>query len=389
MNAKWQNYFLDLYFPRLSGGLDIGQKFLRLNISVLAIIAILGLFGCLMLYSAGGGNLDPWAGRHFERFVFCFILMLVTAMIDVRRWLHFAPLCYLACLLLLVVVEVKGTIGMGAQRWIDFGFFQLQPSELMKISLILILARHYHSLSLDDLRSFFVLIIPGVLTLLPVILVLNQPNLGTAAILIFCAAVVTVLAGVHSKILWTCILAGLSAIPLAWRFLHDYQKQRVLTFFNPEADPLGSGYHILQSKIALGSGGIFGKGFMDGTQSHLNFLPEMQTDFIFTVIAEEFGLFGAAIVIFLYSLLILYGYLLAYNASSQFARLLAAGLSTNLFLYMFINTGMVMGLLPVVGVPIPLLSYGGTSMLTVMIGFGLLLSLEIHRDIRVPLRGTG
>lgn len=379
----------DTFLPRLHSDLNLAEKFQRLNMVIVGAIMILALIGVLALYSAGGGSFDPWAGKHAIRFLLFLALMFFISMIDGRWWLHYAPILYTGCLLLLIAVEIMGSVGMGAQRWIDFGFFQLQPSELMKLCLILTLARYYHTVSAEQMQSWKVLIIPAILTLMPVALVLHQPNLGTAMILLLCAATVTILAGLRTRIIVIGVTLALIAVPVVWNFMHDYQKQRVVSFMNPEADPLGSGYHTMQSKIALGSGGILGKGYLQGTQSHLNFLPEMQTDFIFTVFGEEFGLIGGVLVIALYVLLIAYGYLVAANATSQFARLVAVGLSMNLFLYLFVNVGMVMGLLPVVGVPIPLLSYGGTSLLTVMIGFGLLLGLDVHRDIRIPLRGTG
>lgn len=372
-----------------STSLSLQERWRSLNWTVIAIISLLSLIGVLMLYSAGGASWQPWAGKHLIRFIMGFCMMLVVALIDIRRWLQYSYGFYALLILFLIAVEVKGSMGGGAQRWIDLGFVQLQPSEIMKIGLILVLARYYHSIDTDELRKWKVLFIPGLLTLIPVGLVLAQPNLGTASILLFLATTLTIMSGVRTRILMTCTIAGLSAIPVAWHFMHDYQRQRVMTFLNPEADPLGSGYHIMQSKIALGSGGFFGKGYLHGTQSHLNFLPEMQTDFIFTMLAEEFGLMGGTVVLLLYTLLILYSFFVAFNSSSHFGRLLAIGIGTNLFLYMFINVGMVMGLLPVVGVPIPLLSYGGTSMLAVMLGFGLLLGLQVHQGVRIPLRGTG
>ena len=255
---------------------------------------------------------------------------------------------------------------MGARRWVDLGLFQLQPSEVMKIAMVLALARFYHGLPLEEVGRTRWLIVPVVLILVPVTLVMRQPDLGTAVLLLATATAMLLLAGVR---LWKFAVAGgavLAAIPLAWRFmLHGYQKDRVLTYLNPERDPLGAGYHIMQSKIALGSGGLFGKGFMQGTQSHLSFLPERQTDFIFTMLAEEFGLVGCLVLLGLYVLVIAYGYAIAVRSSSQFGRLLAAGVISTFFLYVFINMAMVMGLIPVVGVPLPLVSYGGTSMMSI------------------------
>ncbi|MGE0252462.1 MAG: rod shape-determining protein RodA [Dongiaceae bacterium] len=365
------------------------KRWRRLPLLPFWVVVILGALGVLMLYSAGGGNLSPWAMRHAVRFLLCLALMIAIALVDIRIWLKYSYIFYVILIGLLLAVEIKGVAGMGAQRWIDLGVVQLQPSELMKIGLILVLARYYHGLPLEDVKSFRALIPPLLLILLPVILVLRQPNLGTAMMLILAGGAIMFLAGVRWWLFVGAALGALGAAPVIWHFLHAYQKQRVLTFLDPERDPLGAGYHIMQSKIALGSGGFFGKGFLEGTQSHLNFLPEKQTDFIFTVLAEEMGMLGALIILILYGILFVYGFFLAQRATSQFGRLLAMGLTLNLFLYLFINIGMVMGLLPVVGVPLPLLSYGGTSMLAVMIGFGLLFGLDVHDDQRIPLRGVG
>jgi rod shape determining protein RodA len=291
--------------------------------------------------------------------------------------------------LLLLYVEVAGEIGMGAQRWIDLKYIQLQPSEMMKIALVLALARYFHRLSLEDVRSPFALFAPAAMAAVPAALVLMQPDLGTAGILLMLGAGIFFIAGVR---LWKFILvmvAGLSALPVAWSFLHDYQKDRILIFLNPSADPLGAGYHITQSKIAFGNGGLLGKGFLGGTQAQLNFLPEHHTDFIFTMVAEESGLIGTLTVLLLYTLILVYGYAIAFNAKSHFGRIIAIGMTLNLFLYVFINMAMVMGLIPVVGVPLPMISYGGTAMITVMAGFGLLMSVYINRDLKIAQRGFG
>jgi rod shape determining protein RodA len=276
---------------------------------------------------------------------------------------------------------------MGARRWVDLGVLQLQPSELMKIALVLALARYFHTVSLDDVRRPFYLLPPLALVLAPAGLVLRQPDLGTAIMLVMVGGIVFFMAGVRLWKFAVVILATGGAVPIAWNFLHDYQKNRILTFLSPENDPLGAGYHILQSKIALGSGGMFGKGFLQGTQSHLNFLPEKQTDFIFTMLAEEFGMVGGLLLLSLYLLLFVYGYAIAFRSRNHFGRLLALGLTANLFLYVFINIAMVMGLVPVVGVPLPLISYGGSVMMTAMISLGLISSVSIHRDVRMPRRG--
>jgi rod shape determining protein RodA len=282
---------------------------------------------------------------------------------------------------------VRGAIGMGAQRWIDLGLIQLQPSELMKVALMLALARYFHGLTIEEIGRPLRLIVPALFILMPAVLVLKQPDLGTALMLLMCGGAMFFLAGVRLWKFALVVAAAGGALPLVWGHMRDYQKNRIYTFLDPENDPLGSGYHILQSKIALGSGGLFGKGFLLGTQSHLNFLPEKQTDFIFTMLAEELGLVGGLILLGLYTLVFVYGFAIALRSRTHFGRLLGLGITINFFLYVFINTAMVMGLIPVVGVPLPLISYGGTAMLTVMFGFGLLMSVYIHRDVRVSRFG--
>ncbi len=367
--------------------MTLGQKVWQLNWGLVVLLGFLGAFGCAMLYSAAGGNLDPWASRQVVRFGAGLGLLLVVALVDIRQWFRFAYLIYFACLALLVAVEVMGSVGMGAQRWIDLKVIQLQPSELMKVALVLALARYFHGLTEEEIARPWYLLPPLFLVFAPAGLVLKQPDLGTAAILIMVGGALFFLAGVRLWKFALLLVAGVSAVPIAWQFLRDYQRQRVLTFLDPESDPLGSGYHIMQSKIALGSGGMFGRGFLNGSQSHLNFLPEKQTDFIFTMLAEEFGMAGGLLLLGLYTLVFIYGYAIAFRSRNQFGRLLALGLTTNVFLYVFINIAMVMGLIPVVGVPLPLLSYGGTAMLAVMAAFGLIVSVYIHRDQRISRRG--
>jgi rod shape determining protein RodA len=312
---------------------------------------------------------------------------MIVALIDIRFWLRIAYPLYGIMLFLLVVVEVMGHIGMGAQRWISFGFFVLQPSELMKIALVLALAKYFHGLSTEDIGHPIKLVAPIVMVLAPVGLVLLQPNLGTAMLLTLASAAMFFVAGVRW---WKfAIVIALAAIllPVAWHHLHDYQKARLMTFINPGADPLGAGYNILQSKIALGSGGLFGKGFGQGTQSQLQFLPEKHTDFIFVVLAEEFGMAGALFLLGLYFLLLGYGFMIALSSRSQFGRLVAFGLTASFFLYVFVNVAMVTGTIPVVGIPLPLVSYGGTAMLTLLLGCGLLLGISVHRDVRISRTG--
>ena len=371
--------------PRLS----LGQKLWQINWGLVFLLLCLVGIGAAMLYSAANGSFEPWASRHVMRFGIAFAIMLAVALIDIRRWYSLCYLAYFAVLAMLVGVEFFGQVGMGAQRWIDLKVIQLQPSELMKVALVMALARYFHGRSLEEVRGFTRLLPPLALILIPVGLVLKQPDLGTALTLLAIGGVMFFVVGVRLWKFALVIVGGLAAIPIGWQFLHDYQQKRVLTFLNPENDPLGAGYHITQSKIALGSGGVFGKGFMQGSQSHLNFLPEKQTDFIFTMLAEEFGMVGGLFLLLIYAGIIVYGFAIALRSRNHFGRVLAMGVSANLFFYVFINTAMVMGLIPVVGVPLPMISYGGTAMVAVMGSIGLLLSVYVHRDIRIPRQGPG
>ena len=367
--------------------MSLGQKVLQINWGLVLLVCALAGVGCVMLYSAANGSMEPWAFQHGVRFAVALVMMLTVALFDIRFIFRWTWLFYFGALGLLVTVEVMGTIGMGAQRWIDLYVMQLQPSEVMKVAIVLALAKYFHGVSEEEIARPIRLIPAGLLLAAPVGLVLKQPDLGTAVMLVMVAGAIFFAAGVR---LWKfALLGGLAAasVPVIWQFLHSYQIKRVLTFLDPSRDPLGSGYHITQSKIALGAGGIFGKGFLEGTQSHLNFLPEKQTDFIFTMLAEEFGMVGGLGLLGLYTLVLIYGFAISLRARNHFGRLVAIGLTVNLFLYVFINIAMVMGLIPVVGVPLPLISYGGTAMLAVMLSFGLLISVYVHRDIRMPRRG--
>ncbi len=379
---------VDTFLSKRNPEITLRQKFWQLNWGMVLLLCAVAGIGFAMLYSAANGSMEPWASRQMMRFGLGLVIMFVVALIDVRFWFRYAYLIYFGCLALLGAVEVMGSIGMGAQRWIDLGFIRLQPSEMMKVALVLALARYFHGLSNEDIGRLTYLLLPTMLALAPAALVLKQPDLGTAGMLLLAGGAVFFCAGVRWWKFALVIVAGLAAVPVAWQFLHDYQKARVLTFLNPENDPLGAGYHTLQAMIGFGSGALTGKGFMQGTQSHLNFLPEKQTDFIFTMLAEEFGLVGSITLLGLYFLLLAYGFAISLRARNQFARLLAIGLTTNLFLYVSINMAMVMGVFPVVGVPLPLVSYGGTVLLTVMASMGLVMSCYIHRDIRISRRGT-
>jgi rod shape determining protein RodA len=368
--------------------LTLGQRLWRVHWFLVLVLIITATVGFIMLYSAASGSLEPWAGRQMARFGIGLIAMLTVAMTNLRMWLKYSYVFYGVTLILLWAVELGGTIGMGAQRWIDLGIFNLQPSELMKIALVLSLARYFHSGNIEYIGRPTYLIIPLFLVAAPTALVLRQPDLGTALMLVIGSGAIFFVAGVKIWKFALVFLAVLLYAPIGWQFLHEYQKKRVLTFLNPENDPLGSGYHIIQSKIALGSGGLFGKGFMQGSQSHLSFLPEKQTDFIFTMLAEEFGLVGGLGLLGLYVLILANCFSISLNCRNHFGRLVGMGVTTTFFLYVFINIAMVTGLIPVVGIPLPLISYGGTVMMTLLLGFGLLLSVHINRDEAIGRRGA-
>jgi rod shape determining protein RodA len=347
------------------------------------VVAMLSMFGIAMLYSAGGASWEPWAATQVYRVIPGLLLMLGIGMINIRFWYRWGFLFYLVALVLLMGVALAGHTGMGAKRWLRMGFFVLQPSEHMKIVLAIVLAAYFHKLTYEQVGNPLRLFIPAAAVLIPAGLILIQPNLGTATLLMLFSAAVFFLAGVRW---WIFGLIGV-AVPFvgyyAWNHLKDYQRQRLLTFIDPGQDPQGSGYNIIQSKIALGSGGLFGKGFGMGTQSQLNFLPEKHTDFIFVVLAEELGLMGAMLLLFLFFILIAYGYMISLNARHQFGRLLGLGLTTIIFLYILTNVAMVTGLIPVVGIPLPIVSYGGSTMLAFYAACGLLLSIAIHKDVRL------
>lgn len=369
---------------RLNDNTSVFQKFTNLNWALLILISSIALIGTLSLYSAGGGSMSPWASRHVLRFIILLAGAIAIALINIRFWYKLAYPVYGIGVVLLIAVEFIGEAGMGAQRWINLGLIQIQPSELMKIAVLMALAKYFHAASQEDMNRLSFLVPPAILVLLPVFLVLLQPDLGTALMIVMAAIVMFFIAGAP---FWLFIAGGagtIAFVPIAWTFLHNYQKKRVMTFLDPESDPFGAGYHITQSKIAIGSGGIEGKGFLNGSQSHLNFLPEKQTDFIFTLWVEEWGLIGGLLLLLINAAIILYGIWIAYMCKHAFGRLLAFGLIVNYSLYVFINIAMVMGLIPVVGVPLPLISYGGTAMMATLISFGLILSCSLHRDSKLP-----
>lgn len=344
--------------------------------SVIALIFALVGFGLVVLYSAAGGHLKPWAmsqGVHFAVFI---VFALGLSRIPERLWKAGAFPAFLAVLALLLAVELLGAVGGGSRRWLDLGIIRLQPSELMKLTIVLAVARFYDMLPAGEIRGVNALWPPAVMIGLPFLLVLTQPDLGTATMIAAGGIVVVFLAGVPIRLFVGAAAALAAALPIAWSQMHDYQRNRVLVFLDPESDPLGTGYHITQSKIAIGSGGIFGKGFLNGTQSHLDYLPEGHTDFVFATMAEEWGLVGGVCIIIGFLLLCRWGLRVAAKAQTRFGRLAAAGLTTTIFFYVAINLMMVMGLAPVVGIPLPLISFGGTAMLTVLMCIGILMSIE-------------
>jgi rod shape determining protein RodA len=355
------------------------SKLLDINWPYVLLLCALAGVGYAALYSAGLGP-DRYANRHATRFAVGLVMMIGVAVTDLRRLRQLAWPLYGAALFLLLLVARFGHVGKGAQRWLDIGPLQIQPSELMKVALVLALAAWFSRADWDRAGRIPFLIPPTLAVLLPVALILKEPNLGTAVITLILGAAVFVAAGVR---LWWFALGAIAvaaAAPLAYRHLHDYQRARILTFLHPERDPLGAGYNILQSRIALGSGGLWGEGFMHGTQGVLAYLPERQTDFIFTMWAEQFGFVGGAALLLLLLAVIGGAILTALRCRSQFGRLLALGVGVNFSLYVFVNIAMVTGAIPVGGVPLPLVSHGGSALLTVMFGFGLLMSVHVHRD---------
>ena len=362
--------------------LGMGRSWLQqfhIDLPLLLALLLLAGVGLIALYSASEQNTDLVL-RQVMRLCFAFVLMIAVAQLRPDTIQHWSPWLYALGLVMLIAVLVLGVIGKGAQRWLNFGLFTFQPSELMKLALPMIIAWYFaeHAMPPRPGRILLALL----MLLVPTLLVAKQPDLGTALVLATSGFLVLFLAGLRWRtIIITCILL----IPIAWLAwqygMHDYQRSRVLTFLNPEIDPLGAGYHIIQSTIAIGSGGMYGKGWLNGTQSHLDFLPERKTDFIFPVFSEEFGFIGSLLLLTIYAVIIIRGLMIALQAQDTYTRLLAGSITLTFFIYVFINIGMVSGLLPVVGIPLPLVSYGGTSMVTLLTGFGILMSIQTHRKL--------
>lgn len=355
-------------------------KLQSINYPLLGLIITLFFVGLAALYSISNGDFNSWPLKHSQRFILGLIIFFLVIFFDLRLIFGYAYVIFFLSIISLVIIPFFGIESNGATRWINIAGISLQPSEFVKYTLILALAKYFHSINNDS--SFIkTLIIPLIITIVPVLLVIIQPDLGTALIILLGGISLFWISGLNYKYFIVGVFSILCSLPVLWQYLKDYQKDRVLTFFNPERDPLGNGYHIMQSKIALGSGGIFGKGYMEGTQSHLNFLPEMQTDFIFTMLGEEFGFIGTLLLLLIYAALIMISIRLALKSRSLFSKYLSLGVCNVFFIYVFVNIGMVTGLLPVVGVPLPFISYGGSSMLAVMFGFGLLMNCYINRNI--------
>jgi rod shape determining protein RodA len=360
------------------GGRKRGFLGFVVDVPLLIILLSIVVVGMVVLYSAVSTDLSLVA-RQGMRLAVGLVAFLVISQISPHYLRIFTPVLYFLGIALLLVVAVEGQIGKGAQRWLDLGFVTFQPSELLKLAVPMMCAWFMHERRLPP--TFAQLIVMGLIVMTPALLIVEQPDLGTALLVMAAGGLTILLAGITVRMMLVLGGLGLAAVPVLWAYMHDYQKARVFTFLNPESDPLGTGYNIIQSKIAIGSGGLFGKGWLNGTQSHLEFLPERQTDFIFAVMAEEFGLMGLCLLLVLYLALVGRGLYIAAEAQDTFSRLLAGALSLTFFVYVFVNAGMVSGLLPIVGVPLPLVSAGGTSMVTLLAGFGILASIHGHRKL--------
>ena len=362
---------------------SIKEKFFSLDLTLLFSILLLGVISIFAQYSSSGGTFDYYSKSHAIRFSIIFVIFLFVSFTEIKFWHSTSFLIFVFLVLLLLFVKFYGIQSQGSRRWVNLFVINLQPSELMKIGIILFLSNYYHKISEGDVNKFRFLLYPVIAILTPFILVLSQPDLGTAILILLSGVVVTWLAGVRWKIFAYLLLAAIALAPIAISFLKPYQKSRILTFLNPDSDPLGAGYQIIQSKIAIGSGGLFGKGFLNGSQAYLNFLPEKHTDFIFTLYSEEFGFLGSVAIIFLYSLITYRIIKIGNETRSTFGKLYCFGFANAFFIYVAVNMSMVLGLLPIVGAPLPILSYGGSSMLAIMFGLGIVMSCSIYKNSAV------
>ena len=356
----------------------IKDKILSLDYVLIFSILVLGIISMFVMYSTDGGEFLYHTKSHASKLLVFFIMMLVISFFNIKFWHHLSYFFYFMTILLLIYVSIFGIKVSGSQRWIDLYYIVLQPSELMKIAVILCLAKYYHRVSVEKINSFISIFLALTLILIPFILVLAQPDLGTSILIVSSGLIILWLGGVKIKYFFVSFITFLISLPFIISFLQPYQKLRILTFLNPDRDPLGAGYQIIQSKIAIGSGGFFGKGFLQGTQSYLDFLPEKHTDFIFTLFSEEFGFIGSILLLFLYTIIIIRIVSIGAFVKSIFAKLFCFGFAFAIFVYITVNLSMVLGLLPIVGSPLPIMSYGGSSMLATMIGFGIVLSAQIN-----------
>ena len=369
---------------RLNNEITFFQKIKELDYFLIFCVLILSVVSLFVMYSTDGGEILFHTKNHFFKLVTFFPVMIVLAFFNLRFWYHFSYIIYLAVILLLIWVSFFGIKSSGSQRWMDLYFFVLQPSELMKIAIILCLAKYYHRLKIENVNSLFSMAIVLSIIVAPVMLVLSQPDLGTSILIVLSGLIILWLGGVKVKYFIYSFITFLISLPFIISFLKPYQKLRILTFLDPDRDPLGAGYQIIQSKIAIGSGGLDGKGFLKGTQSYLDFLPEKHTDFIFTLFSEEFGFIGSVALLILYSIIIFRIIRIGSISRSNFARLFCFGFAFAIFIYIVVNLSMVLGLLPIVGSPLPIMSYGGSSMLATMIGFGIVLSAKINHKQTIP-----
>jgi rod shape determining protein RodA len=370
--------------PRsIQSTLSLRDKIFSIDYILVLAILVLGITSMFAMYSTDGGEFKYHTNSHILRFFIFFGMFFVVSFIGIRFWHDTSYLIYILIFILLLAVKYFGLTSSGSKRWLDLYFMNLQPSELMKIGLILFLAKYYHRISIENINSFRHLILPITVLIGPIILVATQPDLGTSILIAAGGIIVAWLAGVRAKFFIYSGVAMLALMPVAISFLKPYQKSRILTFLNPERDPLGAGYQIIQSKIAIGSGGLFGKGFLNGSQSYLDYLPEKHTDFIYTLFSEEFGFFGSFFILLLYALIIYRIVRIGSITRSNFGKLYCYGFATAFFIYVVVNMMMVLGLLPIVGSPLPIMSYGGSSMMAIMFGLGIAMSCKIYRDVPV------
>ncbi len=358
------------------------EKIKNLNYLLIFLLILISFIGAAGLYSAADGSYQPWANKHLIRFYAFLLMAVLISMIDIKLIYKYTYLFFFLSVLLLISVEVIGVLGKGATRWIKIFGFSIQPSEIVKITIILSLAKFYNDIKFEKIKKISYLFFPFLILSIPFLLVVIQPDLGTSLSILILGVFILFLAGIS---LWKFILGfiiTIVSIPVFLQYIKPYQRDRIISFLNPESDPLGQGYQLIQSKIALGSGGISGKGFLQGTQSYLEYLPEKQTDFIFTLIGEEFGFIGTIFIIFLFILLIAVCYFISMKCFHIYGRLIALGVASNIFIYVFLNIAMVSGLMPVVGIPLPLISYGGSVMLSIMISVGLVLNVELNYNLK-------